>query len=243
MRVYTRPSSSTRPGALSTPSSHSHSTPSSPPAPLPARRAPNDRAGSPRLLTPPPAHVHLPPCPVSARHPRGRAPLPGHTRSVSPHPVSTLCGSDRCTGNRPRVRFLVRPGDARRGGRGGGGGPGRPAGSRPQPAAAVVARGSPGPGAAPGVLPQSPSPAEQRRGHQHFSNHLKAISVAEARESFPSEPTVPALWSFQPPGRASRLSAPPPPNDQLPATLLPGAARGWLAAARKRQPGSLLHDN
>lgn len=52
-----------------------------------------------------------------------------------------------------------------------------------------------------------------------------------------------ALCGPSSPGRASRLSAPPPPNDQLPATLLPGAARGWLAAARKQQPGSLLHDN
>ena len=152
----------------------------------PARRAP-----APSALPPPtPAFPQPRPpsslpaqCPLasSLRHPpictsrrvpdrpdlRVGAPPPRPQPLPPPHPNPISLRLGRRTGNRPRARFSVRPGGAGPGGRGGAGvGDQAAFGSRPR--AAAAARCSPGPGVAPGVLPQPPSLAERRRGHQHF---------------------------------------------------------------------------
>lgn len=99
-----------------------------------------------------------------------------------------------------------------------GGGPGGPWGAAPDPPAR-------------GQLPEfSRSPAERRRGHQHFLKPLERHLRDGGWGGGPfGRANGPTLSFFPPPGRLRSFpSAPLPPNDQLPATLLPGAARaGW----------------
>ena len=97
-----------------------------------------------------------------------------------------------------------------------------------------AAPGTRPPGAAPGVLPQSGrATARSPTFLKPLERHLRDGGWGWGG-SFSSEPTGPTLWSFfPPPGRPRASPRPLPPNDQLPATLLPGAARGWLAGGRE----------
>lgn len=163
MRVDTSPSSPTRPRALP------HSRPS-PPAPSP-------RAGCPTPARAPLASSHRHP-PTCTSRPFPIAPIPAwacppprsHSLPVpSPRPhtpsAAQTTGQETDRGLGPSATWGR---GTWRAGRGWGSGPARWSSPQVAAAAAAAVRGSPGPGAAPGVLPQPPSPAERRRGHQHF---------------------------------------------------------------------------
>lgn len=166
--------------------------------------------GPPHCRLAPPPHVSpwtphsttRPPAPPAGPHvtptPAGGSPLPDR-----PPPGPTLSlRLRRRPGNRTRAGLGVRPGGNKEGGAG------RGLGTRPALGPTAGCAGPPG--AAQGVVPQPSSPAVRRRSHQHLWNHLKAISVAEAGGSFPSEPTGPTLWPVLPwPGLAP-LRAPSP---------------------------------
>lgn len=234
----TRPSSLiSAPWALPTASSNSRPPRPPPASPPSAEATPTPAQWPPRLFTPPPVHRHRPPGPPSPLHRRGRVP------SLSPHPVPTLSRAQTpcrkpTEGSAPSA---TRGSRTWRAGRGGGAGRGRPSGPdcrrRPRRRGPRPARGSAesSPVASKSGCATVKSPTFLEPLERHLSGGGWGVFFQVSQQG--------ALCGPSSPGPASRLSAPPPPNDQLPATLLPGAARGWLAAARKQQPGSLLHDN
>lgn len=232
-------------------------------------RPPSLARPGPFPLPPPTLATPCPPCPLLPQkpppHPRSghlvsslRHPPTGAARQVPQHPyigvgvsppsplaLSPLSlGPRRRAGKRRRARLRVRPGGAGRGGRGGAGrgcgtrsALGSPPRRRQRRREARPARGSAesSPVASKSGCATVKSPTFLEPLERHLSGGGWGVFFQVSQQG--------ALCGPSSPGRASRLSAPPPPNDQLPATLLPGAARGWLAAARKQQPGSLLHDN
>lgn len=162
MRVDTRPSPLIN--APLPPSTAASPQPRTP-RPLPAQGPPPYA----RAVFPSPAHsATRPPAPPArspiTRHPRGRAPspvtLPPYP-SLGPHTLSAAQ-----TTYRKRTEGSVLSATWGRGpwraGRGGAGWGTRPALGSPRPHGAPLPRDSAR------VLPPPPSPAERRRGHQHF---------------------------------------------------------------------------
>ena len=210
---------------------HTRPSPSALPPPLALAPRPPPLAASPSLLTQPPAHLHLPPGPGSPGPPRGRASSVVYTPAHSLAPTPSLCCSDDVRETRPGLGSQR---DLEALGVEGGAEVGDPAapGTRP-------------PGAAPGVLPQSGrATARSPTFLKPLERHLRDGGWGWGVPFQVSQRGPLCGPSSHPRAGLAPLRAPSPQTiNYQPPFCRERRGAGWLAAARKRQPGSLLHDN